>query len=47
VPSDANTSDAEAIIWTLHEWTGTFEHYWAHQLNRVKERAEKKEQEQT
>ena len=24
----------------LHEWAGTFEHYWTHQLNRVKERAE-------
>ncbi|HET7104053.1 MAG TPA: metalloregulator ArsR/SmtB family transcription factor [Terracidiphilus sp.] len=24
----------------LHEWTGTFERYWSHQLNRVKERAE-------
>jgi hypothetical protein len=24
----------------LHEWTGTFERYWKHQLLRVKERAE-------
>ena len=24
----------------LHEWAGTFERYWRHQLNRVKERAE-------
>jgi DNA-binding transcriptional ArsR family regulator len=24
----------------LHEWAGTFERYWQHQLNRVKERAE-------
>ncbi len=24
----------------LHEWTETFERYWQHQLNRVKERAE-------
>ncbi len=24
----------------LHEWTGTFERFWQHQLNRVKERAE-------
>lgn len=24
----------------LHEWTETFEQYWRHQLNRVKERAE-------
>ena len=27
----------------LHEWTKTFEKLWTHQLNRVKERAEKKE----
>jgi DNA-binding transcriptional ArsR family regulator len=26
----------------LHEWTGTFERYWRHQLKRVKERAEAK-----
>ena len=26
----------------LHEWAGEFERYWTHQLNRVKERAEKK-----
>jgi DNA-binding transcriptional ArsR family regulator len=26
----------------LHEWAGTFERYWTHQLNRVKERAEAK-----
>jgi DNA-binding transcriptional ArsR family regulator len=24
----------------LHEWTETFERFWQHQLNRVKERAE-------
>jgi DNA-binding transcriptional ArsR family regulator len=30
---------AEAIR-PLHEWTETFERYWQHQLNRVKERAE-------
>jgi DNA-binding transcriptional ArsR family regulator len=24
----------------LHEWTGTFERYWHHQLSRIKERAE-------
>jgi DNA-binding transcriptional ArsR family regulator len=24
----------------LHEWAGTFERYWQHQLNRVKELAE-------
>ncbi len=29
-----------AAIQPLHEWTGTFERYWKHQLNRVKERAE-------
>jgi DNA-binding transcriptional ArsR family regulator len=33
--------NAEAIQ-PLHEWTGTFERYWRHQLNRVKERAEGK-----
>ena len=27
----------------LHEWTGTFERYWSHQLARVKERAEARE----
>jgi DNA-binding transcriptional ArsR family regulator len=26
----------------LHEWTSTFERYWRHQLNRLKERAEAK-----
>ena len=26
----------------LHEWTRTFERYWQHQLNRVRERAEAK-----
>jgi len=25
----------------LHEWARTFERYWRHQLNRVKERAER------
>jgi DNA-binding transcriptional ArsR family regulator len=34
-------TDAEAIR-PLHEWTSTFERYWRHQLNRVKERAEAK-----
>lgn len=33
------STNAEAIR-PLHEWTGTFERYWQHQLNRVKERAE-------
>jgi len=32
-------TNAEAIR-PLHEWTGTFERYWQHQLNRVKELAE-------
>ncbi len=31
-----------AAIRPLHEWTGTFERYWQHQLLRVKERAESK-----
>ena len=25
----------------LHEWAGTFERLWRHQLNRIKERAER------
>lgn len=29
-----------AAIRPLHEWAGTFERYWQHQLNRVKELAE-------
>lgn len=33
--------NAEAIR-PLHEWTGTFERFWKHQLERVKERAERK-----
>ena len=32
-------TNAEAIR-PLHQWAGTFERYWQHQLNRVKERAE-------
>jgi DNA-binding transcriptional ArsR family regulator len=31
--------NADAIR-PLHEWTGTFERFWKHQLQRVKERAE-------
>jgi DNA-binding transcriptional ArsR family regulator len=31
-----------AAIRPLHEWAGTFEKYWQHQLIRVKERAEEK-----
>jgi DNA-binding transcriptional ArsR family regulator len=34
-------TNADAIK-PLHEWTGTFERFWRHQLNRVKERAEGK-----
>ena len=33
--------NAEAIR-PLHEWTSTFERFWQHQLNSVKERAEGK-----
>jgi|HubBroStandDraft_2_1064218.scaffolds.fasta_scaffold1573998_1 DNA-binding transcriptional ArsR family regulator len=29
-------------IQPLHQWAETFERYWTHQLNRVKERAEAK-----
>jgi DNA-binding transcriptional ArsR family regulator len=32
-------TNAEAIR-PLHEWAGTFERYWQHQLIRIKERAE-------
>ena len=34
-------TNAEAIR-PLHDWTGTFERFWRHQLRRVKERAEGK-----
>jgi DNA-binding transcriptional ArsR family regulator len=34
-------TNAEAIR-PLHEWAGTFERFWRHQLVRVKERAEEK-----
>ncbi len=37
-------TNAEAIR-PLHEWTKTFERMWAHQLTRIKERAEEKAQE--
>ena len=37
-------TNAEAIR-PLHEWTKTFERFWAHQLNRIKERAEAKSRE--
>ena len=36
-------TNAQAIR-PLHEWAETFERYWTHQLNRVKERAEAKMQ---
>lgn len=32
-------TNAQAIR-PLHEWTSTFERFWKHQLNRVKQRAE-------
>lgn len=35
-------TNADAIR-PLHEWTKTFERYWNHQLNRMKERAERVE----
>ena len=31
-----------AAIRPLHEWAGTFERYWQHQLHLIKERAEAK-----
>jgi DNA-binding transcriptional ArsR family regulator len=31
-----------AAIRPLHEWSGTFERFWARQLRRIKERAESK-----
>jgi len=34
-------TNADAIR-PLHEWTGTFQRFWRHQLVRVKERAERK-----
>jgi DNA-binding transcriptional ArsR family regulator len=34
-------TNAEAIR-PLHEWAGTFERFWRHQLTRVKELAEEK-----
>ena len=37
-------TNADAIR-PLHEWTKTFERFWAHQLNRIKERAEGKSKE--
>jgi DNA-binding transcriptional ArsR family regulator len=37
-------TNAEAIR-PLYEWAQTFERFWAHQLNRIKERAEAKSKE--
>jgi|SRR5580704_7046478 DNA-binding transcriptional ArsR family regulator len=34
-------TNAKAIK-PLHDWTGTFERFWQHQLLRIKERAEEK-----
>ena len=34
-------TNAQAIQ-PLHEWTGTFERFWQHQLCRIKHRAEQK-----
>ena len=39
-------TNAEAIR-PMHEWTATFERYWANQLQRIKERAEKKSMEES
>jgi hypothetical protein len=30
----------------VHEWVKTYERFWIHQLNRIKERAEHKAREQ-
>jgi len=32
---------------TVHDWVRAFENLWGHQLNRIKERAEKRAREQT
>ena len=39
-------TNAEAIR-PLHEWAATFERYWQHQLNRVKELAESRARKRT
>lgn len=31
----------------VHEWVKTFEHYWTHQLDRIKQRAEQKARERS
>ena len=38
-------TNAEAVR-PLHEWTKFFERFWAHQLTRIKERAESRAREQ-
>lgn len=38
-------TNADAIR-PLHEWSSTFERFWRHQLNQIKERAERKANEQ-
>ena len=39
-------TNAEALR-PLHEWSGTFERYWSHQLNRIKQRAERMNKEKS
>jgi DNA-binding transcriptional ArsR family regulator len=39
-------TNADAIR-PLHEWTSTFERFWRHQLNQIKELAERTTKEQT
>jgi DNA-binding transcriptional ArsR family regulator len=39
-------TNAQAIR-PLHEWTGSFEKFWANQLSRIKERAEKQAKEKS
>jgi DNA-binding transcriptional ArsR family regulator len=38
--------DAEKLK-TVHEWVQAFEELWSHQLDRIKNRAERREREQT
>lgn len=38
--------DAEALK-PVHDWVKAFEPFWAHQLNRIKERAERRARQQT
>ena len=39
---DRPVGEIVEAIRPLHDWAGTFERYWKHQLIRVKERAEEK-----